>query len=134
MRVPASVECQEASLKYALYLRGLERVLRRIVYWRIQASGQVPGTMHQPQNVMDQQNQLYQSQRALPETSSTSLDSTSQTGHANGDDWQEEVFQKIKFMKEMYLPELSEMYQKIATKLQQDDSLPQQPKSEQLDN
>ncbi|ONH99380.1 hypothetical protein PRUPE_6G027600 [Prunus persica] len=84
---------------------------------------------------MDQQNQLYQSQRALPETSSTSLDSTAQTGHATGGDWQEEeeVFQKIKLMKEMYLPELSEIYQKIATKLQQHDSLPQPPKSEQLD-
>ncbi|CAB4281868.1 unnamed protein product [Prunus armeniaca] len=69
---------------------------------------------------MDQQNKLYQSQRALPETSSTSLDSTAQTGHATGGDWQEEVFQKIKLMKEMYLTELSEIYQKIATKLQRD--------------
>ncbi|MCH95658.1 mediator of RNA polymerase II transcription subunit 15A-like, partial [Trifolium medium] len=36
-------------------------------------------------------------------------------------------------MKESYLPELSEMYQKIATKLQQHDSLPHQPKSDQLE-
>ncbi|KAK7255184.1 hypothetical protein RIF29_28588 [Crotalaria pallida] len=36
-------------------------------------------------------------------------------------------------MKESYLPELSEMYQRIATKLQQHESLPQQPKSEQLE-
>ncbi|KAI5322449.1 hypothetical protein L3X38_031521 [Prunus dulcis] len=107
--------------------------LQRDMQQRLQASGQVPGTMLQPQNVMDQQKQLYQSQRPLPETSSTSLDSTAQTGHATGGDWQEEVFQKIKVMKEMYLPELSEMYQKIATKLQQHDSLPQQPKLEQLD-
>nr|XP_028955287.1 mediator of RNA polymerase II transcription subunit 15a-like isoform X2 [Malus domestica] len=62
-----------------------------------------------------------------------SLDSSAQTGYANGGDWQEEVYQKIKVMKENYLPELSEMYQKIATKLQQHDSLPQQPKSEQLE-
>ncbi|XP_008218591.1 PREDICTED: mediator of RNA polymerase II transcription subunit 15a isoform X2 [Prunus mume] len=55
----------------------------------------------------------------------TSLDSTAQTGHATGGDWQEEVFQKIKLMKEMYLTELSEIYQKIATKLQRPDSLPQ---------
>ncbi|PQQ20321.1 hypothetical protein Pyn_16895 [Prunus yedoensis var. nudiflora] len=107
--------------------------LQRDMQQRLQASGQVPGTMLQPQNIMDQQKQLYQSQRPLPETSSTSLDSTAQTGHATGGDWQEEVFQKIKGMKEMYLPELSEMYQKIATKLQQHDSLPQQPKSEQLE-
>ncbi|KAF2323114.1 hypothetical protein GH714_033517 [Hevea brasiliensis] len=62
-----------------------------------------------------------------------SLDSTAQTRHANGGDWQEEVYQKIKGMKETYLPELNEIYQKIATKLQQHDSLPQQPKSEQLE-
>ncbi|KAB2616794.1 mediator of RNA polymerase II transcription subunit 15a-like [Pyrus ussuriensis x Pyrus communis] len=62
-----------------------------------------------------------------------SLDSSSQTGYANGGDWQEEVYQKIKVMKEAYLPELSEMYQKIATKLRQHDSHPQQPKSEQLE-
>ncbi|KAK9941163.1 hypothetical protein M0R45_017784 [Rubus argutus] len=62
-----------------------------------------------------------------------SVDSTAQTGHTNGADWQEEVYQKIKVMKEMYYPELSEMYQKIAAKLQQHDSLPQQPKSDQLE-
>ncbi|KAL5855454.1 hypothetical protein ACOSQ4_005256 [Xanthoceras sorbifolium] len=62
-----------------------------------------------------------------------SLDSTAQTGHANGGDWQEEAYQKIKAMKEMYYPELNEMYQKITTKLQQHDSLPQPPKSEQLE-
>ncbi|KAE7997281.1 hypothetical protein FH972_001928 [Carpinus fangiana] len=88
------------------------------------------GSLLQPQNVIDPQKQLYQ--RALPETSSTSLDSTAQT-HSNGGDWQEEVYQKIKTMKELYLPEINEMYQKIATKLQQHDSLPQQPKSDQLE-
>ncbi|KAJ0007057.1 hypothetical protein Pint_30219 [Pistacia integerrima] len=62
-----------------------------------------------------------------------SLDSTAQTGQANGGDWQEEVYQKIKAMKDMYFPELNDMYNKIATKLQQHDSLPQQPKSEQLE-
>ncbi|XP_062086231.1 mediator of RNA polymerase II transcription subunit 15a-like [Humulus lupulus] len=36
------------------------------------------------------------------------------TGHASGVDWQEEVYQK-----ELYLPELHELYQKIAGKLQQ---------------
>ncbi|KAL4634432.1 hypothetical protein ACB092_04G199000 [Castanea dentata] len=45
--------------------------------------------------------------------------STAQTGHANGADWQEETYQKIKTMKDLYLPEISEMYQKIAAKLQQ---------------
>ncbi|XP_061981773.1 mediator of RNA polymerase II transcription subunit 15a-like isoform X2 [Populus nigra] len=96
---------------------------------RLQASG----SLLQQSNVIDQQKQLYQPQRALPETSSTSLDSTAETGHANGADWQEEIYQKIKVMKETYLPEINEMYQRIATKLQQHDSLPQQPKSEQLE-
>nr|XP_034929552.1 mediator of RNA polymerase II transcription subunit 15a-like [Populus alba] len=62
-----------------------------------------------------------------------SPDSTAETGHANGADWQEEIYQKIKVMKETYLPEINEMYQRIATKLQQHDPLPQQPKSEQLE-
>ncbi|KAM1276369.1 hypothetical protein ACFX13_029600 [Malus domestica] len=69
----------------------------------------------------------------LQSNSAAFLDSSAQTGYANGGDWQEEVYQKIKVMKERYEPELSEMYQKIATKLQQHDSLPQQPKSEQLE-
>ncbi|KAL3567308.1 hypothetical protein D5086_029959, partial [Populus alba] len=62
-----------------------------------------------------------------------SLDSTAETGHSNGADWQEEIYQKIKVMKKTYLPEINEMYQRIATKLQQHDPLPQQPKSEQLE-
>ncbi|KAI5593562.1 hypothetical protein BDE02_03G022000 [Populus trichocarpa] len=36
-------------------------------------------------------------------------------------------------MKEIYFPEINEMYQRIAAKLQQLDSHPQQPKSEQLE-
>ncbi|XAR54494.1 hypothetical protein NMG60_11029639 [Bertholletia excelsa] len=64
---------------------------------------------------------------------SASLDSTAQTGNVNSEDWQEEIYQKIKTMKEAYLPELNEMYQEIAGKLQQHDSLPQQPKNEQLE-
>ncbi|MBA0622984.1 hypothetical protein Godav_008482, partial [Gossypium davidsonii] len=69
-----------------------------------------------------------------------SLDSTAQTGHSNGGDWQEEVYQKllanhpvpdlmlqIKAMKETYFSELNEMHQKISAKLLQ------QPKSEQLE-
>ncbi|KAJ7002800.1 hypothetical protein NC653_008116 [Populus alba x Populus x berolinensis] len=43
------------------------------------------------------------------------------------------IYCVIKVMKETYLPEINEMYQRIATKLQQLDSHPQQPKSEQLE-
>ncbi|XP_030967726.1 mediator of RNA polymerase II transcription subunit 15a-like isoform X2 [Quercus lobata] len=60
--------------------------------------------------------------------------STAQTGHANGAGWQEEVYQKIETMKDLYLPEINEMYQKIAAKLQQHyDSLPQQSTSDLLE-
>ncbi|KAL1077272.1 hypothetical protein V6Z11_D10G085800 [Gossypium hirsutum] len=100
---------------------------------RLQASSQVSSSLLQSQNLTEQQKQLYQSQRAVTEISSTSLDSTAQTGLANGGDWQKEVHQKILTLKEAYLPELNEMYQKIATKLQQHDSNPAQPKSEQLE-
>ncbi|KAM0029655.1 putative coactivator CBP, KIX domain superfamily, mediator complex subunit 15, KIX [Helianthus debilis subsp. tardiflorus] len=85
----------------------------------------------QQQNVIDQQKQLFQQQRAMPEASSPSLDSTA--GNTNGGDWQEEVYQKIKTMKDMYLLDLNDMHQKILSKLQQHDSLPQQPKNEQLE-
>ncbi|ONH99394.1 hypothetical protein PRUPE_6G027900 [Prunus persica] len=63
----------------------------------------------------------------------SSEDSISPTRHANGVDWQEEVYQEIEVMKEMYLPELSEMYQRFASYLLQHNSLPQPPKSKQLD-
>ncbi|KAK9053453.1 hypothetical protein SSX86_030087 [Deinandra increscens subsp. villosa] len=42
---------------------------------------------------MDQQKQLFQQQRVMPEASSASLDSTALT--LNGGDWQEEIYQKI---------------------------------------
>ncbi|XP_071733741.1 mediator of RNA polymerase II transcription subunit 15a-like isoform X2 [Rutidosis leptorrhynchoides] len=87
----------------------------------------------QQQNMIDQQKQLFQQQRPMPEVSSTSLDSTAQTVNPNGGDWQEEVYQKIKAMKELYLMDLNDMYQKILGKFQQNETLPQQPKNEQLE-
>ncbi|ESQ35234.1 hypothetical protein EUTSA_v10006572mg [Eutrema salsugineum] len=107
-------------------------LLQQDVQQRLQSSGQVTGSLLPPQNVVDQQRQLYQSQRPLPEMPSSSLDSTAQTESANGVDWQEEVFQKIKTMKEAYLPDLNEIYQRVAVKLQQD-SLPQQQRSDQFE-
>ncbi|KAM7259082.1 hypothetical protein ACFE04_014823 [Oxalis oulophora] len=109
--------------------------LQRDLQQRLQASGQQQqGSLLQQQNVIDQQKQqMYQSQRPLPESSSTSQDSTAQTSQSNGGDWQEEVYQKIKAMKDMYFPELSEMYQKIASKLQQHESQPLPTRSDQLE-
>ncbi|XP_012444235.2 mediator of RNA polymerase II transcription subunit 15a [Gossypium raimondii] len=49
----------------------------------------------------------------------SSTDSTARTGHENGGDWQGEVYQKIKAMKETYFSELNEIHQKIAAKLLQ---------------
>ncbi|KAJ8528471.1 hypothetical protein K7X08_022163 [Anisodus acutangulus] len=73
----------------------------------------------------EQQKQQYQPQRTTPEALSicvlfgASLDSTVQMGNANGADWQEVVYQKIKSMKEMYLPALIDLYQELASKAQQ---------------
>nr|GMD58450.1 mediator of RNA polymerase II transcription subunit 15A-like isoform X1 [Ipomoea batatas] len=120
---------------------------------------QTPSPLLQQQNLIDQQKQNFQPQRATPEASSTSLDSTAQTGNANVADWQEEAYQKIKAMKETYYMDLNELFQKIAGKLSQlsenelwtrglltgqlsfipllkssqHDSVPQQPKNEQIE-
>ncbi|KAK7294053.1 hypothetical protein RJT34_16936 [Clitoria ternatea] len=123
------IHTQPAQLQQQLGLQQQSNPSQRDMHQRIQASG----SLLQQQNVLDQQKPLYQSQRTLPETSSTSLDSTVQTPQPSGVDWQEEVYQKIQTMKESYLPEMNEMYQKIAAKLQQHDSLPQQPKSDQIE-
>ncbi|RYR40681.1 hypothetical protein Ahy_A09g046424 isoform E [Arachis hypogaea] len=123
----AQVQSQPAQLQQQLGLQQQTNPLQRDMQ-RLQASS----SLLQQQSVLDQQKQLYQSQRPIPETSSTSVDSTAQTGQPSAGDWQEEVYQKIKIMKENYLPELTEMYQKIASKLQQHD-LPNQPKSDQLE-
>ncbi|XP_056853045.1 probable mediator of RNA polymerase II transcription subunit 15c isoform X2 [Raphanus sativus] len=55
-----------------------------------------------------------------------SQDSAGTTANANGEDWQEETYQKIKALKEKYLPLLSTLLQKLSEKLGEVDSLPQQ--------
>ncbi|XP_050364406.1 disease resistance protein RUN1-like [Argentina anserina] len=48
-------------------------------------------------------------------------------------DWQEEAYQKIKVMKETYMPELYEMYQKVVSSVQEQELLPpDQDKLEKL--
>ncbi|XP_037491830.1 mediator of RNA polymerase II transcription subunit 15a-like [Jatropha curcas] len=64
---------------------------------------------------------------------SDSLQSVYRTGHANGCDWQEEVYQEVIFMTLTFLPELNEMYQKTLTKIQQVNYLPQLPMPEGLE-
>ncbi|XP_026450972.1 mediator of RNA polymerase II transcription subunit 15a-like [Papaver somniferum] len=51
----------------------------------------------------------------------------------NAVDVQEDVYQTIKFMREKYLPDLNKMHQKISLICEQYDSLPQPPKSEQIE-
>ncbi|XP_021762332.1 mediator of RNA polymerase II transcription subunit 15a-like isoform X2 [Chenopodium quinoa] len=102
------------------------------VQHNMQPRMQNPNSLLQQQNMIDQQKQ-FQPQRAPPEAPSSSLDSTAQTDSTGVGDWQEEVYQKIKAMKDMYLADLNEMHQKISMKLQQHESLPQQPKTDQAD-
>ncbi|KZV47311.1 mediator of RNA polymerase II transcription subunit 15a [Dorcoceras hygrometricum] len=125
----SQIQSQQGQLQQQLGLQQQANPLQRDMQQRIQTSG----PLLQPHNTIDQQKQLLQSQRIIPEVPLPSLDSSAQTGNSNGGDWQEEVYQKIKSMNDMYFSELNEMYQRMAAKLQQHDSLPQQPKNEQLD-
>ncbi|KAF8049537.1 hypothetical protein N665_2183s0002 [Sinapis alba] len=107
-------------------------LLQQDVQQRLQSSGQVTGSLLPPQNVVDQQRQVYQSQRTLPEMPSSSLDSAARMESANGVDWQEEVYQKIRNMNEKYSSDIHEIYQRASDKLQQY-SLPQQQRSEHFE-
>ncbi|XP_076921146.1 mediator of RNA polymerase II transcription subunit 15a-like [Bidens hawaiensis] len=75
----------------------------------------------------------FNQQRAMPEASSTSSDSTAQTGHPNSGDWQEEVYQKVKAMKDKYFQELADMYRICRARLQQHDSFSQPPNGDQVE-
>ncbi|KAI3872343.1 hypothetical protein MKX03_019610 [Papaver bracteatum] len=110
--------------------------LQRDIQQRIQTSG---GSMLDHQSLLDQK-QVFHSQKPPPEASSkecqTSIvaaitGNTAATGNAV--DMQEEVYQTIKSMREKYLPDLCHMHQKISQRCQQHDSLPQPPKSEQIE-
>ncbi|PKI44207.1 hypothetical protein CRG98_035390 [Punica granatum] len=124
----SQMQPQPGQLQQQVGLQQQQSSLQRDMHQRLQASGSV---LQPPQNVMDQQKQLYQNQRGHAEASSMPLDSTAQAGQANGGDWQEEIYKKIKYLKDSYGQDLNEMYQKIATKLQQVTvgSMPQNPVS-----
>ncbi|CAM0947687.1 unnamed protein product [Alopecurus aequalis] len=63
-----------------------------------------------------------------------SADSTAQTGRAGAGDWQDEIYQMIKSLKDQYFAQLSELFNKISLKLQQVDSIiPRQSPSEQYE-
>ncbi|CAA2986230.1 mediator of RNA polymerase II transcription subunit 15a isoform X1 [Olea europaea subsp. europaea] len=128
-QVMSQTQSQPGQLQHQLALQRQANSLQRDMHQRIQTSG----PLLQQHISLDQQKHLVQSHRAIAEASLSSLDSSSQPGNANGGDWQEEIFQKIRSMNDMYFPELNEMYQKMAAKLQKHDSLPQQPTNEPLE-
>ncbi|KAB2616795.1 mediator of RNA polymerase II transcription subunit 15a-like [Pyrus ussuriensis x Pyrus communis] len=68
----SQIQSQPAQMQQ-MGLRQQSNPLQRDVQQRLQASGQISGPMLQAQNVMDQQKQLYQSQRPVPETSSSTI-------------------------------------------------------------
>ncbi|KAL0723584.1 hypothetical protein Bca4012_038183 [Brassica carinata] len=115
-----------------LGLQQQSNLLQQDVQQRLQSSRQVAGFLLPPQNAGDQQRQLYQSQRTLTEIPSSFLDSMAQTEIRNAVDWQEEVYQKIKTLKDAHLSYLTEIDQRVAATLQQQNSLPQQQRSEQF--
>ena len=86
-----------------------------------------------------QQNNMdpIQAQRGLQEvSSSTSADSTAQTGDEDedADYWQEEIYQMVKIMKDQYFADLSELFNKVCVKLQHVESMIRPPiPSEQYD-
>ncbi|CAK8574605.1 unnamed protein product [Lathyrus sativus] len=125
----SQIHSQLAQMQQQMGLQQQPSSSQRDMQQKLQASG----AFHQQQSVLDQQKQLYQSQRALPETSTTSVDSTTQTEQLSEGDWQEELYQKLQTMKEDYLPDLNEIFQEIVMRLQQYDSTPQQPKSDHIE-
>ncbi|XP_017702241.2 mediator of RNA polymerase II transcription subunit 15a-like [Phoenix dactylifera] len=63
-----------------------------------------------------------------------SVDSTAQTGHAGVSDLPEEIYQKIKSMRDMYFADINELYRRIALKFQQHDAfIPPAKPSEQYE-
>ncbi|WMV23309.1 hypothetical protein MTR67_016694 [Solanum verrucosum] len=70
-------------------------------------------------NIMHQQATLPMEFEPYTSTVEAPLDSSAQTGNTNGADWQEEVYQKIKSMREKYLSELNDLYWKTASEMQQ---------------
>ncbi|KAL7234736.1 hypothetical protein ACSBR1_018232 [Camellia fascicularis] len=93
----------------------------------MQQTLQTSGSLLQP-HLFEQQKLSSEIQSSIPVVSSMALDYTSQTRHTSGDDWKEELHGKIKTMKDLYLPELKELYEKISIKLHQIDTIPQHPK------
>ncbi|KAF3335810.1 mediator of RNA polymerase II transcription subunit 15a-like protein [Carex littledalei] len=75
-----------------------------------------------PQTQQQQQFIPQQQQRVLQDVASSpaSIDSTAQAGHPG--DWQEEIYQRLKYLKHSYFADLREIHQKLSINLSQLDS------------
>ncbi|EPS66041.1 hypothetical protein M569_08735, partial [Genlisea aurea] len=123
----SQMQSQPGQLQQQLGLQQQANALSRDMQQRIQTSG----PLLQQQTAVDSK-QMFQSQRGIAEVPLTSLDSSAQIGNSSGADWQEEVYQKIRYMNEMYFHELNEMYQKMLMRIKMHDTLPQAQKNEQV--
>ncbi|CAN6468118.1 unnamed protein product [Victoria cruziana] len=122
-------QIQPQSAQQQIALQQQASSLQRELQQRLQTGG-----LLQPQGAVEQQKPSFQPQRGLPETSSPSIESTAQSAHPAAGDWQEEIYQKLKGLKDMYYTELNELYQKLTIKCQQQEALVQtQAQSDQLD-
>ncbi|KAF3335811.1 hypothetical protein FCM35_KLT20318 [Carex littledalei] len=88
-----------------------------------QNSNAIDPQRQQQQQFIPQQQQPQQQQRVLQDVASSpaSMDSTAQTG--NPGDWQEEMYQRLKYLKDTYFADLREIHQKLSMKLSQLDSI-----------
>ncbi|KAF3336101.1 Mediator of RNA polymerase II transcription subunit 15a [Carex littledalei] len=88
-----------------------------------QNSNGIDPQRQQQQQFIPQQQQPQQQQRVLQDVASSpaSIDSTAQTGHPG--DWQEEMYQRLKYLKDTYFADLREIHQKLSIKLSQLDSI-----------
>ncbi|CAN6468874.1 unnamed protein product [Victoria cruziana] len=124
------IQNQSTQLQQQMTMQQQPNNLQRELQKRVQTSG---GLLQQP-GVADQQKSQFQSQRVLSEASSAPMETTPQPTHATTIDWQEEVYQKIKALKDLYFDELNDLYQKLTLKCQQQEALGQtQMQSEQID-
>jgi hypothetical protein len=99
--------------------------LRKICLKTLSLEGQI-STQQNPQNVQVVQNQ---SPQGL-----ASEDSTAQSDYPGAGNWQEELYQMIKTMNNKYLPELSDLYNKVSMKLQHiENHMPSQKLTEQYE-
>ncbi|XP_078181050.1 mediator of RNA polymerase II transcription subunit 15a-like [Carex rostrata] len=97
-------------------------------------NGNAIDPQRQQQQQFISQQQLQQQQRVVQNVASStaSMDSAASTG--NQEDWQEEIYQRITYLKDTYFTDLREVHQKLSIKLSQLDSVvPPNARGEQIE-